>query len=166
VDGIRAVEGARVSTRRTTPQTATPRPAGARRATGRDGGPRTPARPRPPAALDRATVDDHSIEDEVVFRRIGFMDIDLSRQHGRSVEFEQCRFTRATLAGVTLERADFGDCRIETSDWANLRTTVSSMIRVECTGVRLTGLAWTDGPCGTSPSGNAGWTCPGSGSRR
>jgi uncharacterized protein YjbI with pentapeptide repeats len=107
--------------------------------------PRVPAKPRPPAALDRAAVEDHSIEDESTFRRIGFVDIDLSGQSGRSVEFEQCRFVHATLARVTLERADFADCRIETSDWANLRATASSLIRVECTGVRLTGLAWTDG---------------------
>lgn len=49
------------------------------------------------------------------------------------------------MAGVTLDRSAFADCRVDNSDWANLRTSKSAMSRVELQAVRLTGLNWTDG---------------------
>jgi uncharacterized protein YjbI with pentapeptide repeats len=73
------------------------------------------------------------------------MEIDLSGQEADSVEFEQCRFTRASLAGVVLDRSTFTDCLVESSDWANLKATKSGMQRVKLSTVRLTGLHWIDG---------------------
>jgi uncharacterized protein YjbI with pentapeptide repeats len=73
------------------------------------------------------------------------MDIDRSDQSGDSVEFEQCRFSRAAFAGVAMERAAFTDCKVEHCDWANLRTKGSSMLRVDVSVSRLTGLHWIDG---------------------
>jgi uncharacterized protein YjbI with pentapeptide repeats len=108
-------------------------------------GPRVPAKPRPPASLDPATVDEHSLEPESTFRRLGFEDIDLAGQDADSVEFEQCRFRRATLAGVVLDRSGFTDCLVENSDWANLRAAKATMVRVKLSTVRLTGLHWIDG---------------------
>lgn len=104
-----------------------------------------PAKPRPPASLDAATVDDHSLEPESTFRRLGFEGIDLSGQEADSVEFEQCRFRRATMAGVRLDNSSFTDCLVENSDWANARTAKAAMVRVKLTTVRLTGLQWIDG---------------------
>ncbi len=95
--------------------------------------------------METAQSPDHDIEDEATFRRLAFLDLDLSGQAGDSVEFEQCRFTRTGLAGAVLERATFTDCLVETSDWANLKTVKSGLLRVEVSLARLTGLQWLDG---------------------
>ena len=107
--------------------------------------PRVPARPRPPASLETATSPEHDLADEATYRQLGFTGIDLSGQEADSVEFEQCRFTRASLAGVVLERATLTDCLVENSDWANVKATRSGMQRVKLSMVRLTGLHWIDG---------------------
>jgi uncharacterized protein YjbI with pentapeptide repeats len=73
------------------------------------------------------------------------MDIDLSEQEADAVSIEQCRFTRATLAGTVLDHAALTDCLVESSDWANLKATKSAMVRVKLATVRLTGLHWIDG---------------------
>jgi uncharacterized protein YjbI with pentapeptide repeats len=106
--------------------------------------PRVPAKPRSPASLDATTPGDDLV-DEATYRRLGFIDIDLSGQEADSVEFEQCRFTRATLAGIVLDRASFTDCLASNSDWANLKATRSGMRRVKLSIVRLTGAYWVDG---------------------
>ena len=90
-------------------------------------------------------MDEHSLEAESTFRRLGFEEIDLSGQAADAVEFEQCRFRRATLAGVRLDQASFTDCLVENSDWANARAAKAAMVRVKLTTVRLTGLHWIDG---------------------
>jgi uncharacterized protein YjbI with pentapeptide repeats len=106
---------------------------------------RVPAKPRPPTSLATATSPEHDLADEATHRRLGFVEIDLTGQEATSVEFEQCLFTRASLASVVLDRATFTDCLVENSDWANLKTTRSGMQRVSLSTVRLTGLHWIDG---------------------
>ena len=108
-------------------------------------GPRSPAKPRPPAKLESASSPEHDLEDEATFRKLSFMDIDLAGQEAASVEFEQCRFSRASLAGAVLDRATFTDCLVENSDWANVKVTKSGMQRARLATVRLTGLHWIDG---------------------
>lgn len=88
---------------------------------------------------------EHDLEDEATYRQLGFAEIDLSGQEADSVEFEQCRFTRTTLAGVVLDQATFTDCLVENSDWANLKAAKSGMTRVKLTMARLTGVHWIDG---------------------
>ncbi|MEU8079599.1 pentapeptide repeat-containing protein [Catellatospora citrea] len=95
--------------------------------------------------MDTAVSPDHDLEDEATFRRLAFLDLDLSGQAADSAEFEQCRFTRTGLAGTVLDRAAFTDCLVENSDWANLKATKSGLLRVEVSLARLTGLQWIDG---------------------
>lgn len=114
----------------------------------RRGGP-TPARapkvPKPPPSLEPATVEDHDLEDEGIYQRLGFCDIDLSGRSARSVEFEQCRFRNADLAGTSLVRASFTDCLFENGNLANLRVEKSSMLRAHLSVLRMTGVQWIDG---------------------
>lgn len=90
-------------------------------------------------------MDGHRLESESTFRRLAFEGIDFGGQSADSVEFEQCRFRRATLAGVRLEQSSFTDCLVDNSDWANARTAKTALVRVKLTTVRLTGLQWIDG---------------------
>ncbi len=106
---------------------------------------RVPVKPRPPSSLRTAVSPEHDLEDEAAYRQLGFAEFDLSGQEADSVEFEQCRFTRASLAGVVLDRATFTDCLVENSDWANLKAAKSGLIRVKLATVRLTGVQWIDG---------------------
>lgn len=101
--------------------------------------------PRLPASLDVATSPNYDLDHEATYRRVAFSDLDLSGQHAESAEFEECRFSRATLAGAVLERAAFTDCAVVNSDWANLRATKSTLVRAHFQAVRLTGVHWIDG---------------------
>jgi|ERR1051326_4035908 uncharacterized protein YjbI with pentapeptide repeats len=98
-----------------------------------------PATPRPadPSAVELAN--------EAVFRQLTVVGLDLSGQGGDGIEFEQCGFTRATLARATMEQVRFVDCVVDNSDWANASATKSGMLRVEFHLSRLTGLHWIDG---------------------
>ncbi|WP_279579141.1 pentapeptide repeat-containing protein [Fodinicola feengrottensis] len=87
---------------------------------------RRPAKPKPPAALDPAADE---LADEAVYRRLGFVETDLSGRTAALAEFEQCRFRTANLSNTRLERASFTDCLLESSDLANLRTVKSSLHR-------------------------------------
>ena len=106
---------------------------------------RVPVRPRPPSSLELASSPDHDLADEATYRQLGFEEIDLSGQEGEAVEFEQCRFRRATLAGARLDSAGLTDCRIEHCDWANLRTDKAAWVRVEAADSRFTGVHWVGG---------------------
>jgi uncharacterized protein YjbI with pentapeptide repeats len=70
-----------------------------------------------PATLEPAS-GEHDLVDEVALRRLDFTDLDLAARTADSVEFQQCRFTRTTLAGAGLERASFADCQVDHCDWA------------------------------------------------
>ena len=106
---------------------------------------RTPLAPRAPATLELAVSPDHDLTHEATLRRVGYLDIDLGEQEADAVSLEQCRFTRASLAGSVLDQATLTDCLVESSDWANLKATKSAMVRVKLATVRLTGLHWIDG---------------------
>lgn len=118
-----------------------------RGAASRGGAPRTrePATPRPPASLELATVDEHDLEDEACFDRLGFFDLDLAGRAAGAASFEQCRFQGADLSGTTLERVRLTDCLVERSSLANVRADGGSMTRVRLSTLRMTGLHWTDG---------------------
>jgi uncharacterized protein YjbI with pentapeptide repeats len=124
-----------VATRRSAPP-ARPRPI-QRRA--------QPRRPVPPSELTLATVEDHDLEPESTFKALGFFDIDLSRRTAHSVEFEQCRFRAATLAGCQLTKVRITDCLVENSDWSNLHGDAGTIERAKLSDSRMTGLAWADG---------------------
>jgi uncharacterized protein YjbI with pentapeptide repeats len=103
-------------------------------------------KPRPPASVDVATVEDHDLEDEATFRRLEFAGLDLAGRSAESVEFEQCRFRGNTdLSGTRLGRSAFADCLIEHCNLANLRVEKSSMTRVRLSLARMTGVHWVDG---------------------
>ena len=109
------------------------------------GRPRDPVKPKPPPALDLATLPEHDLNDEASFGRLGFYDIDLSGRSADSVEFTQCRFRGADLSGGHLERVGFTDCLVENSNVANLRSDTGSLVRVRFLTSRMTGFTITKG---------------------
>jgi uncharacterized protein YjbI with pentapeptide repeats len=92
-----------------------------------------------------ATVAEHDLEPESAYKGMAFFDLDLMGRVAESVEFRQCRFKRASLAGSQLQRVRFADCLVEGSDWSNLRGDGGTFDRVKVTDSRMTGLAWADG---------------------
>jgi uncharacterized protein YjbI with pentapeptide repeats len=115
---------------------------------------RPPTRPRPPAALDLATIEDHDLVDEATYRRLGFFDLDLTGRSAESVEFEQCRFNNTDLSGTHLTSVGFTDCLVERANLANLRVERSSMRRVRLSVLRMTGVHWVNGTlCDVTMSG-------------
>jgi uncharacterized protein YjbI with pentapeptide repeats len=102
-------------------------------------------RPRPPASLELATVEDHDLDNEASFQRLGFFDLDLSGRSADGVEFVQCRFKGADLSGTHLDGATFSDCLFESTNLANLRAERSSMLRARLSTLRMTGLHWING---------------------
>ncbi len=95
--------------------------------------------------MDVASALNHSLDHEATFCRLDFEDIDLAGQEANLVEFDQCRFRRATLAHAVLDRPRFTDCLVENCDWANTRMVKPSMARVQLMTVRLTGTQWIAG---------------------
>lgn len=85
------------------------------------------------------------LDDEGSYHRLDLDGLSLNGQEVASVEFEQCRLGRTSLAGSTLDRLRMLDCVVEGGDWANLKATRSGLTRVALTTVRLTGLQWLDG---------------------
>lgn len=70
---------------------------------------------------------------------------DLVGAFAQSVEFAQCRFRAARLAGAVLHKVRLTDCVVERSDWSNLRGENGSLERVAVSGSRMTGLAFSSG---------------------
>lgn len=87
---------------------------------------------------------DHDLEDEATFRNVAFQ-VDLSGRSAELVEFDRCRFHRADLGGIALERARLVDCLLERTNLANMRADKSTMQRVRIGSSRMTGLHWVDG---------------------
>jgi uncharacterized protein YjbI with pentapeptide repeats len=94
--------------------------------------------------LELAT-EDHDLENEATFRRLGFFDRDLSGRSADGAEFEQCRFKGSDLSGTQLDGAAFTDCLFESANLANLRAEKSSMIRARLSTLRMTGAHWING---------------------
>jgi uncharacterized protein YjbI with pentapeptide repeats len=107
--------------------------------------PRDPARPKPPPALELATLPGHDLEHEGTYERLGFYDIDLSGRTAESVEFNQCRFRGADLSGAQLDRVGFTDCLVENSNVANLRSDTGTLVRVRYSLSRMTGFTLVKG---------------------
>ncbi len=107
--------------------------------------PRDPVKPKPPTALDLASMPEHDLEDEGTYERLGFYDVDLAGRTAESVEFSQCRFRGADLSGTRLDRVDFTDCLVENSNVANLRTESGTLVRVRHRLSRMTGFTLIKG---------------------
>ncbi|MEV6631787.1 pentapeptide repeat-containing protein [Actinoplanes sp. NPDC051470] len=107
--------------------------------------PGPPKRPQAPADLRLAEGVQLDLADEQTVKQVAYDESDLSGVRAEGVEFLQCRFRKARLAGSELDRLRMADCLVETSDLSNLRAKRSAMERVRVTGARLTGLAWNDG---------------------
>lgn len=105
---------------------------------------RRPGTPDLPRSLEPATVEDHDLEDDALFRSLSF-EIDLPGREAELVEFEGCRFHRADLSGTSLSQARFTDCVLDHTNLANLRADKSSMLRVRLSACRMTGLHWGGG---------------------
>jgi uncharacterized protein YjbI with pentapeptide repeats len=107
--------------------------------------PATPAKPRPPKALELATVAEDDLRDEDAYAGLGFYDLDLTGRSAKGAEFNQCRFNRTDLSGTSFVKVLLTDCLIESTNLANLHGDQSSMLRVTAKDSRLTGLQWLDG---------------------
>lgn len=97
-----------------------------------------------PSSLEPATVEDHDLEDEALFRGLSF-EIELPDRAAELVEFEGCRFLRADLSGATLSQARFNDCAVDHTNLANLHADRSAMLRVRLSSCRMTGFQWGGG---------------------
>lgn len=104
-----------------------------------------PAKPRPPKALELATVDEDDLRDEGVYTGLGYYDLELTGRSAKGAEFDQCRFNRTDLGETSFVKVSLTDCLIESSNLANLHGDQSSLLRVAVQDSRLTGLHWLDG---------------------
>lgn len=102
---------------------------------------RRPAAPAVPASLTATA----SIADEGVYTKSIFDGCDLAGQKAESVEIDTCRMLSVNLSGSRLTRAMVTNTVIERSNLSNLRAMNSSLIRVELTTNRMTGISWTGG---------------------
>ena len=102
--------------------------------------PAVPAKPRPPKALELATVDEDDLRDEGAYTGLGFYDLDLTGRSAKGAEFDQCRFNRTDLSGTSFVKVSLTDCLVESSNFANLHGDQSSLLRVAVKDSRLTGL--------------------------
>ncbi|MET7426268.1 pentapeptide repeat-containing protein [Dactylosporangium sp. NPDC005555] len=107
--------------------------------------PAVPAKPRPPKALELATVDEDDLRDEDTYTGLGFYDLELAGRSAKGAEFQQCRFNRVDLSGTAFVKVSLTDCLVESSNFANLHGDQSSLLRVAVKDSRLTGLQWLDG---------------------
>ncbi|MDI6102329.1 pentapeptide repeat-containing protein [Actinoplanes sp. NEAU-A12] len=89
------------------------------------------------------------LESDEFYEKVAFgeadTDADLIGAFAQSVEFGQCRFRAARLAGAVLYKVRFTDCVVERSDWSNLRGENGALERVTVSGTRMTGLAFSGG---------------------
>ncbi|GGK10309.1 hypothetical protein GCM10010123_45350 [Pilimelia anulata] len=106
---------------------------------------RPPLPPGIPAAYTPAVLPEHDLDHGASFDRVDFTGVDLTGRRTGGVHWTECRLARTDLAGTVLDRSRFTDCVAERADWANLRTTGSTLLRTRLTGLRLTGLHWVDG---------------------
>jgi uncharacterized protein YjbI with pentapeptide repeats len=104
-----------------------------------------PAKPRPPKALELATVEEDDLHDDGAYAGLGFYDLDLTGRTAKGAEFNQCRFNRTDLSETSLVKVSMTDCLLESSNLANVHGDQSSLIRVAVNDSRLTGLHWLDG---------------------
>ncbi|MFG1605329.1 pentapeptide repeat-containing protein [Actinoplanes sp. NPDC049265] len=118
----------------------TRRTAGSRRP--RSGPPRPP---QTPAELTPAAGIQLELEPEQTVRTAAYDDIDLAGSRAEGVEFRQCRFRKAALAGSHLPQIRFVDCVIEATDLSNLRAERGAFERLRVADSRMTGLALNDG---------------------
>ena len=104
-----------------------------------------PQAPLAPADLQIASELQCDLEHEQTVRTAAYYDVDLSHRRAERVEFFQCRFRKATLAGSHLANVRFTDCLVETSDLSNVQAERGALERVKLSGCRMTGLAFHDG---------------------
>jgi len=77
-----------------------------------------------------ATVQQCDLEHEQSVEAAAYYDVDLTGRLAERVEFLQCRFRKANLAGSHLAKVRFTDCLIQTSDLSNMRVEGGVLERV------------------------------------
>ncbi|GLZ00453.1 hypothetical protein Acsp02_77050 [Actinoplanes sp. NBRC 103695] len=100
-----------------------------------------PKPPQAPADLSLANALQLDIEHEQTVEAVAYYDADLAGADAEGVEFRQCRFRKASLAGAALSRVRMADCLIETCDLSNLKVDGAAFDRIKVSGTRMTGLA-------------------------
>lgn len=107
-----------------------------------------PGPPRPPVlppGLRAATGIQRELEHEQTVEEAAYHDVDLVGIEAERVEFRECEFDRARLAGGHLAKVRFSDCVIRTSDLSNVRAEDGVLERVSLVDSRMTGLAFPGG---------------------
>jgi uncharacterized protein YjbI with pentapeptide repeats len=104
-----------------------------------------PAKPKLTARLTSAKLPDSNLADDCTLRALAFEKLDLSGRSVEGIEIGRCRMKDTNLNYTILDRSSLVDCIIENCDWASLKTSKSSLIRVEVINSRLTGLVWSSG---------------------
>lgn len=84
-------------------------------------------------------------ESDEFYEQLAYDGTDLIGVFAQTVEFAQCRFRSARLAGSVLPKVRFTDCLVERSDLSNLRAENGAMERLAFTDCRMTGLAVNGG---------------------
>ncbi len=101
---------------------------------------RAVVRPSMPGSLVDAALPGDDLVDDGLRRALRYGGLDLSGRTARLVDIDGCRLVGTSLAGSTVDRLSVLDSIFERCDLANLALSSSSLIRVELTGCRATGL--------------------------
>lgn len=102
----------------------------------------TPAAPIVPEPLEPAGP---GLGSEDFHEKRLFDGSDLIGVFAQDVEFAQCRFRGARLAGAVLPKVRLTDCLVERCDWSNARAESGTMERLSFSDCRMTGLAFNGG---------------------
>ena len=113
------------------------------------GGPRTrlrqPLAPQLPKSLTSAKLPEDDLKDEGIYLSLEYMSADLAGRDVVSIEIDQCRYQNVNFGQCELDRAVISDSVFSQCDFANLHARDCSLVRVQMSGSRMTGLAWTEG---------------------
>ncbi|WP_157751606.1 pentapeptide repeat-containing protein [Actinoplanes derwentensis] len=101
--------------------------------------------PTAPTVPDSVQTAEAGLDSEEFYEKKLFDGTDLIGLFAQDVEFAQCRFRAARLAGAVLPKVRLTDCLVERSDWSNARAETGTMERLAFTDCRMTGLAFNGG---------------------
>jgi uncharacterized protein YjbI with pentapeptide repeats len=107
--------------------------------------PRQPVSPNLPASLAPARSPENDLVDDGVYVSLSYENAGLANRSASGADIDQCRFTTVDFGQSVLDRVRAADSVFHGCDFANLRASRGSLVRVAFTGSRMTGMAWADG---------------------
>jgi uncharacterized protein YjbI with pentapeptide repeats len=106
---------------------------------------RQPLAPQLPKTLTSANLPGDDLKAEGVYVSLEYLGVDLAGRDVVSIEIDQCRYQNVNFGQGKLDRAVISDSVFGHCDFANLHARDCSLIRVQMSGSRMTGLSWTEG---------------------